>query len=174
MQSTLIPLKDRSLLESVLPPSPGIIWAHPTVSALGEPVDLLLPADEEDVPLGQHDEVVVPVQDSPGVAVYEVLELPEAPPGGYVGQLVLDGVDLLLYDVEREHEVAVGAGPVGIDVERVYRKHDAHLAGLASDAAHEGAALGRVGTALKMKFALRNVIDYVIVLSSYLYDTVKE
>ena len=36
----------------------------------------------------------------------------------------------------------------GIDMKGFYWKHDSHLARLASDAAHEGAALGRVRTAL--------------------------
>ena len=95
--TTRVPIE--VFLPSVWPPgpySPVILLAQPAVTSLCEPVDLLLPADEEEVPLGQHDEVVVPVQDSSGVAVYEVLQFPETAPRGYTGQLVLDGVDLLL------------------------------------------------------------------------------
>ena len=53
----------------------------------------------------------------------------------------------LSYDVEREDEVTVRAGPVRVDVEGVYGQHDARLTGLASDAADKGPALGRVGAA---------------------------
>ena len=70
-----------------------------------EPVHFLLPADEKEVPLGQQDEVVVPVQHSPGIAVDEVLELAEIPLGGHGRQLVLDGVDLLLCGIPQELKV---------------------------------------------------------------------
>ena len=92
--------------------SPGVVLGEPAVAR--EPADLLLPADEEEVPLGQQDEVVVAVKHSPGIAVDEVLELAEVPLGGHGRQLVLDGVDLLLCCVPQEFKKVIYAAKQNI------------------------------------------------------------
>ena len=93
-------------------PRPPLLVLSPRAPPSGQEINQLFPRDEEVVPLGQEDEVVVPVEDGAGIVPDEVLEPLEVVQSRYVVELLLDVCDLGLHHVHGDGEVAEIAGPI--------------------------------------------------------------